>query len=354
MKNNFFTAFLCAFVSAGLMAQPTMTSVSAPAVGFTYSSSAVDFGTLTEGPSGANVTWDFSSAADTGEVTTFDFVDPSTLTDFSSFPTANLAYAGLLNGTSFNAYFRNSATGFELLGSAVSSEFGSFVIPFTNPMTIYGYSTTLNTTVSDNYKSETFFDFGIGNTTNSTTGTINYEVDAYGTLTTTSGTYNNILRLKRYDVSFDTTESTFNGEVQPPTFSESRSLSYEWVYVSNGETIPVFVISSDTSITEAGETYSSSASHSYSNEFTGIETSTTNDFMLFPNPTEGKFVATVSNQINKIEICDITGKTVQTFVPDADKLNDVQEFDITNLPAGIYWVRQMGESTTITKKLVRR
>ena len=354
MKNNFFIACAFTLVSAGIIAQPTLTPASGPAVGFTFSTTEVDLGTLTEGSSGANVTWDLSSAIDTGTVQTFDFVEPSTLPDFSSFPTANLAYTGSIQGSNFSVYMRNSATAFELLGSTVASDFGNFVIPYTNPRTLLGYPSTFNTTMSDSYRTETFFDFGIGNSTTSTTGNQSYEVDGYGTLTTSAGTYNNILRLKRYDVSFDTTESTFNGELQPPTYSESRSLSYEWVVVSNGESIPVFVITRDTSITEIDETYSSSASHSYSNEFTGIETSTTNDFMLFPNPTEGKFVATVSNQINRIEICDITGKTVQTYVPDADKLNDVQEFDITNLPAGIYWVRQMGDSGIITKKLVRR
>jgi hypothetical protein len=85
-----------------------------------------------------------------------------------------------------------------------------------------------------------------------------------------------------------------------------------------------------------------------------LESNQATDFMLFPNPTEGKFVATVSNQIREIQICDITGKTVLTFALDADQLNDVQEFDITNLPAGIYWVRQIGANTTLTKKLVRQ
>ena len=182
---------------------------------------------------------------------------------------------------------------------------------------------------------------------------MSYEVDGYGTLITSSGTYNNVLRMKKYDVSFDSSLTSVGGKEQPATYSENRALSYEWVYVSNGETIPVFVITSDTSITELDETYSRSASHSYSNEFTGIQQAEATDFLLFPNPTEGKFVATVSKQIREIQICDITGKTVQTFVPDADQMNDVQEFDITNLSAGIYWVRQIGTNTTLTKKLVR-
>ena len=183
---------------------------------------------------------------------------------------------------------------------------------------------------------------------------MSYEVDGYGTLITSSGTYNNVLRMKKYDVSFDTSFTSIGGEEQPPTYSENRALSYEWVVVANGESIPVFVITTDTSITELDETYSRSASHSYSEEFTGLESNQATDFMLFPNPTEGKFVATVSNQIREIQICDITGKTVLTFAPDADQLNDVQEFDITNLPAGIYWVRQIGANTTLTKKLVRQ
>ena len=354
MKNNFLTVILLATSSLGLLAQPTLTTNSSPLVGFTYSTSQVDLGSTTEGAAGANVTWDFSSAADTGEVTTFDFVDPSTLTDFSSFPTANLAYAGLLEGVEFSAFLRNSATSFELLGSAISSPFGNFVIPFSDPMKLFSFPTTFNSTFSDTYRNDFTADLGFASTTTSTTGTMSYEVDGYGTLITSSGTYNNVLRMKKYDVSFDSSLTSIGGEEQPATYSENRAMSYEWVVVSNGESIPVFVITTDTTITEFDETYSRSASHSYSDEFTGLENNKAADFMLFPNPTEGKFVATVSNQINRIEICDITGKTVQTYVPDADKLNDVQEFDITNLPAGIYWIRQMGDSGIIIKKLVRR
>lgn len=353
MKNNFLSLILLTSGSIGLVAQPTITTNSSPAVGFTYSTSQVELGSTTEGPAGANVTWDFSSLADTGAVSTFNFVDPTTLPDASSFPSATIAYSGLLEGVEFSAYLRNSANSFELLGSAISSPFGNFVIPFSDPMKLFSFPTTFNSSYSDTYRNEFTADLGFASTSTSTTGTMSYEVDGYGTLITSSGTYNNVLRMKKYDVSFDTSVTSIAGVEEPATYSENRSFSYEWVYVSNGETIPVFVITSDTSITEVGETYSRSASHSYSDEFTGIEQTETTDFLLFPNPTEGKFVATVSKQIREIQICDISGKTVKTFAPDVDLLNDVQEFDITNLPAGIYWVRQIGNNTTLTKKLVR-
>lgn len=353
MKNNFITALLLASSSIGLLAQPTLTTNSSPNIDFTYSTSQVDLGNTSEGPAGANVTWDFSSLLDTGLVSTFDFVDPATLSDASSFPTATIAYSGLLEGVEFSAYLRNSATSFELLGSAISSPFGNFVIPYTDPMKLFSFPTTFNSVYSDTYRSDFTADLGFASTTTTTTGTTSYEVDGYGTLITSSGTYNNVLRMKKYDVSFDTSFTSIAGEEQLPTYSENRALSYEWIVVANGESIPVFVITTDTTITEFEETYSRSASHSYSDEFTGLESKQAADFMLFPNPTEGKFVATVSKQIREIQICDITGKTVKTFAPDADLLNDVQEFDITNLPAGIYWVRQIGNNTTLTKKLVR-
>ena len=353
MKNNFLTALLLTSSSLGLLAQPTLNINSSPAVGFTYSTSQVDLGSTTEGAEGANATWDFSTLLDTGVVNTYNFVDPAGLPDAASFPTATIAYSGLLEGVEFRAYLKNSATSFELLGSAVSSPFGDFVIPFSDPMKLFSFPTTFNSTYSDTYRNGFSADFGFASTTTSTTGTMSYEVDGYGTLVTSSGTYNNVLRMKKYDVSFDTSFTTIAGEEQPPNYSENRALSYEWVVVANGESIPVFVITTDTTFTEFDETYSRSASHSYSDEFTGLENNQATDFMLFPNPTEGKFVATVSKQIREIEICDITGKTVQTFTPDADQLNDVQEFDITSLASGIYYVRQIGANTTLTKKLVR-
>ena len=357
MKNIFLFALGSAFVSAGLMAQPTLTSNSIANVGYVYTASQVNLGLTNEGISGANQTWNFSALQDTGAQNTFTLVNSNSLPEFNQFPASNLAFTGTLeDGSTFSNYLLESTGSLQLIGAAINSEFGDIAIGYTNPKTLYTLPSSYNGSMTDTYRSFYSIDFGgQGSSNASSTGNASYTVDGYGTLITSSGTYANSIRIKRLETYSDTIQTVIFGQPQEPIVSESHIREYEWINIVDGQSFPLFILRYDTTYTDADTSMFITATHNTGGTATTIASvSTTNDFMLFPNPTEGKFVATVSNQINKIEICDITGKTVQTIVPDADKLNDVQEFDITNLPAGIYWVRQMGDSGIITKKLVRR
>lgn len=73
------------------------------------------------------------------------------------------------------------------------------------------------------------------------------------------------------------------------------------------------------------------------------------NFKLFPNPTNNSF--SINENVNKVEIYDLTGKTVKVFNGDFIKGDS---FNISNLPKSLYLVKaanDLGEENTV--KLVK-
>jgi len=88
-------------------------------------------------------------------------------------------------------------------------------------------------------------------------------------------------------------------------------------------------------------------------DITEIEENIDNtSFILYPNPTKGKFIVTNEiNNIDKIEICNMFGENIYTsnFKPQISN-----EIDISNNPKGIYFVTiYEGEKIHIEKIVVQ-
>jgi len=75
------------------------------------------------------------------------------------------------------------------------------------------------------------------------------------------------------------------------------------------------------------------------------------DIQLFPNPTSGTLTVTsVQSPIIRIEVCDLAGRTM-TFT---DTDSNTVRMDLSELAAGIYFVRVQTEAGTVTKRVVKR
>jgi photosystem II stability/assembly factor-like uncharacterized protein len=77
---------------------------------------------------------------------------------------------------------------------------------------------------------------------------------------------------------------------------------------------------------------------------------------VYPNPTTGKFKVQseeckVSFEVQRIEVVGIDGRLLQTRNPEPETRN--LEFDISNLPAGVYFVRITFGNSIIVKKVIK-
>ncbi|MEE0947133.1 MAG: leucine-rich repeat domain-containing protein [Bacteroidales bacterium] len=68
------------------------------------------------------------------------------------------------------------------------------------------------------------------------------------------------------------------------------------------------------------------------------------DLSVYPNPTRGK--VTFNQTIEKIEVIDLSGKTLQTY-------ENANEINMESLPAGVYHLRMTIEDKTTTRKIIK-
>ncbi len=77
---------------------------------------------------------------------------------------------------------------------------------------------------------------------------------------------------------------------------------------------------------------------------TGLEDAEFAELSSYPNPTRGK--VSFSQAIEKIEVIDLSGKTLQTY-------ENANEINIEALPAGVYHLRMTIGDKTTTRKVIK-
>ncbi|MEE0927496.1 MAG: leucine-rich repeat domain-containing protein [Bacteroidales bacterium] len=76
----------------------------------------------------------------------------------------------------------------------------------------------------------------------------------------------------------------------------------------------------------------------------GLEDAEFAELSVYPNPTNSK--VTFNQAIEKIEVIDLSGKTLQTY-------ENANEINIEALPAGVYHLRMTIEDKTTTRKIIK-
>ena len=73
---------------------------------------------------------------------------------------------------------------------------------------------------------------------------------------------------------------------------------------------------------------------------------------LYPNPTTGKFFIEFSKALNNVDvyILDVNGKMIRRSKGNGYKL----DFDLSNVAAGVYFVRITDGTNVVTKKVVKQ
>ena len=76
----------------------------------------------------------------------------------------------------------------------------------------------------------------------------------------------------------------------------------------------------------------------------GLEKAESTELRVYPNPTSSKL--TFDNTVERIDVIDISGKTLQTY-------ENASEINIEALPAGVYHLRMTIGDKTTTRKVIK-
>ena len=96
------------------------------------------------------------------------------------------------------------------------------------------------------------------------------------------------------------------------------------------------------------------------NEFVGLTNLSTQEVLIYPNPTTGVFIVETLQgfkNLVRFEITDITGKIIYNSTRGHAPLyieNTLLQIDISNQPAGIYFIQFQNNKTVLTTKIIKK
>lgn len=316
---------------AGIVAyaQPSITKSAVDRVGIATTFKAGDVPlTVTSGPSGANVTWNFS--AYTGVNTSISTTNacPGQSNCFR-FPGANRVTKPSLSDTyDFTSISDTEAL---MLGTYSGPTMGDVTMTYTDPLIDFKFPVTYLQQFTDNYQINTTG--GLGNSTE--TGQVDYTVDGYGTIITPTGTYSNVLRIKRMRTGTQT----------PGPFSYTNE-SYMWVSQSAGIVfnfaINTFTFNGTTNVTK-------SVSYPEAGALSTIETEIKKEEVsVYPNPGSDFITLASKERIKTVKVTSLDGRIVLTA-------ESPENIDISKLPKGGYILQgELKKGGSVSKKFIKK
>ncbi|MBL0013456.1 MAG: T9SS type A sorting domain-containing protein [Flavobacterium sp.] len=254
---------------------------------------------LSAGNAGANQVWNYASVP-----TTYNFgvvkVPVESAPFASSFPTSNYCWNYVYSDFSDYIFFKITNNTFENIGSASDQSVGNNYSQ--NSQNIFTFPYTFNTVVTDTYQ-----DIGDPLINSNTT-----QYDAYGTIITPFGTFNNAIRQRDGD-----TFIWFNAN---PFYLIALGDFVSFVYFYQ------------------------------TNPLSTVQTIADNQIVVYPNPTNNILNLKLPNNIavDKITITDLTGKTVQ------EQSQDTETVNVENLADGIYVLQATSGNNSFETKFVKQ
>ncbi|MEL6698584.1 MAG: T9SS type A sorting domain-containing protein [Bacteroidota bacterium] len=200
MKNIFLLWGAYLLLLSPVFAQPSFPNLTL-SFGEEFLAVTHDPTSITSGPSGANVSWDYTNI-DTGVVTIAQILDPTTITGSNLFPDANFA----VRGRSISGIPSPNSTFYNFGGDtfAVRGMIRRQTNPFTNltEEIVFDYSDPEVILYLDiNYQETRSDSFTVTYTSDGSTylreGVDSITYDAYGDITLPFGTFSNAVRIKR-------------------------------------------------------------------------------------------------------------------------------------------------------------
>ncbi|SFN37711.1 Por secretion system C-terminal sorting domain-containing protein [Chryseobacterium oleae] len=330
-KINFLLA-----ITVGIMAyaQPTVTRSAIDRINIptTFRSGDVTSTSITAGSAGANVTWDFSAYTAANIVTSTISECPGQ-TNCSRFSSANrVTKPALIDNYDFNIMTDTEAT---MIGTYFGPSLGDGTITYTDPLIMYKFPVTYLQQFNENYQFNTV-SASIGNSSES--GQESFLADGYGTVITPTGTYTNVLRVKRMRTATQTKPG------QPP-FSYTHE-SYQWVSQTSGM---VFSFGINTFTLNGNTNVSKVVSYLVPGALSTSDVNKKNtDISIFPNPSSDTVTLQSDEDIKKITVTSLDGKSVL-------KTGNMKNIDVSKLPKGTYIIQgELKNGNTVSKKMIKK
>ena len=328
MKKRLLSAGLIGSAMTAL-AQPTIQAnqfnyLQAPAFTYKYQTGQT---AVAPGPSGANVTWNFTSLGPGSNLDYTTGACPGDV-DCGTFPGANQM---VKVGTLAKVYYEKTNAGLEQIGEKAS---GTFV--YSNPMKYMQFPMTYNQTYNDTYASS--------NGADTRNGTVTSTIDGYGTLQTPTGTYTNVLRQKIVENTTVTTGGVSVNMIFTHYYWTKADMHHQVMSIISTEitSAPVPVPATYTVV------YTTAAPGGV-----GIEQREllANETEMFPNPASRELnVKTRTLPLEHITIFNLLGQQVLQ-----QAVKNTQSYSMSlDLAPGSYFAQISAGGSRITKPLVIR
>ncbi|MCT2563657.1 T9SS type A sorting domain-containing protein [Chryseobacterium herbae] len=322
-------------VTVGIMAyaQPTVTrsGIDRINVPVTFRSGDVTSTSITAGAAGANVTWDFSAYTGANAITATTNTCPGQTNCFR-FPTANR----ITNPIALDTYDFSNVTDSEatMIGSYFGPSLGNGTVTYTDPLIMYKFPVTYLQQFNETYQFNTVS--GAGNT--SEAGQESFIADGYGTVITATGTYTNVLRVKR----MRTATQSIPG--QPPLAYTNES--YQWINQTSGL---VFSFGINTFTLNGNTNVSKMVSYLVPGALSTSDlTINKTDISIYPNPSSDRITLQSEEDIKKVSITSLDGKSVL-------KTGNMKNIDISKLPKGVYILQgELKNGRIVSKKIIKK
>lgn len=328
-------SILLILIIAQMDAQPVISAAHAIQPGpLTYH--AVDItqlGSLTPGPSGANVSWDFSqyTSGTTINQVRYDCPGGNSNCSDTNFPMANKMIS---SGGGSYAYFEYANNELSTLGTKSTNNGVTTYSVYTNPSTELKFPVTYLQTFTDTWAQHSI----PASTTE--TGTQTVTVDGYGTLKTALGTFPNTLRVK---VEKSITSNTAGSPTATITF-----VGYSWISSSYAGVLLTLGFS-ETSIPGFPTISGRALSYGKNTLTLGTDDVTADKQMdIYPNPSSDYVNIKDGEKIEKIEMNNAEGRKISEF-------KKTDKIDISAFLSGVYFMKIIyNDGKVQTRKIIRK
>ncbi len=343
LQKSIFTLLFFTLFTLLAHAQPVLQNTVLPDIGDVVQLTEGDTLNVSQGNAGANQTWNFSAwkILPGTTPTQYLYISPVGTPYAANFPNATIV-TKIDQDTAIYAYFREQPSQFSLLGAASIV----FTQNFIDPDTQLKFPTNYNGSYSEDFEYTT--DAGTGVVFNSK-GSRVVKYDAYGTLTTPLGTFQNTIRIKAVSSQVDSAE--FSGI---KIINQTFLTTFGWlaaghpgtlasVYYTNTITetsFPGFPPIVEFSPVTKSVNYVSSSSVGV---FDLVQTvNGVSELTLGPNPAVDeltlRFNANLDKQNLQLHLLDASGRVLQSKTFDAINGENVLPLSVGQFAPGSYFL----------------